>query len=216
VPAAAIAAVLGLAACGGGSTASTARTATGGEATATTASPAAKNGSPPGRAGHDKASSGGSAPSGASGGSSASGGAAAFETKGGDNSIQRSGSAASSTELGQAAAVLHGYLDARAAGAWGRACSYLAAGVASQLSQLAAGAKGKAAPSCSKLLATLSAGVPPAALREAAIARPGALRVRGSGAFLLYHGARGTDYFMPMAREGGRWKVAALAASALS
>ncbi len=144
-------------------------------------------------------------------------GAASFETKGGDNSIQESGSEASESELGEAAANLRGYLGARADGDWAKACSYAAAGLTAQLSQLAAGAKGKqAAPSCARVLASLSASIPVAARREAAIAHPGALRTEGDRAFLLFRGARGVDYFMPMAQEGGVWKVAAIAPSPLS
>jgi len=145
-------------------------------------------------------------------------GAAAFETKGGDNSIQESGSEGSPSELRDAAATLHRYLDARAAGEWAEACASMAKGLTTSLSQLTAGAgggKGKA-PSCAKLLAGLSAGLPPSALHEATVAEVGALRTEGTHGFLLFHGAHGDDYFMPMAREGGEWKVAAIAPSLLS
>lgn len=135
-----------------------------------------------------------------------------FVTRGGDNSIQEFGSEASGPELRAAAAGLHGYLDARAAGAWGRACSYLAPGVAASLRQLTGGSR-KAA--CPQILAALSAEIPPASLRAAAVADAGALRVEGRRAFLLFHGARGEDFFMPMVSTGGGWKVAAIAASAI-
>jgi hypothetical protein len=143
------------------------------------------------------------------------GGGAQFERKGGDNSIQESGSEARGSEFDQAAAALHGYLDARAAGAWSAACTYLAPGLTDSLAQLTGAGGSGAKPSCPQLLATLSTGLPPAALREAAIADVGALRVKGKSAFLLFKGAHGSAYFMPMARAGGEWKVAAIAASAL-
>lgn len=148
-------------------------------------------------------------------------GAASFETKGGDNSIQESGSEGSASELKQAAASLHGYLAARAAGEWGRACSYMANGLTTSLRHFAGSTaggseKGGRAPSCAKLLAALSAGIPASARREAGVAEAGALRTEGNRAFLLFHGARGTDYFMPMAMQGGKWTVAAVAPSALS
>lgn len=146
--------------------------------------------------------------------SDSGGGARQFETKGADNSIQESGSEASGSELAQAATALHGYLDARAAGAWSAACSYMAAGVADSLSQLA-GSSGQQGQSCAQLLAALSGGVSPAALREGAEADVGSLRANGDSGFLLFHGAHGTAYFAPMAREGGAWKVAAIAPSAI-
>ncbi len=144
-------------------------------------------------------------------------GAAQFERDGVDNSIQESGSEASATELRQAAAALHGYLDARAAGAWSRACAAAATALSAQLAQLTTGAvKSHVAPSCPKLLATVSATIPPAARREAAVAQVGALRVEDQSAFILFHGAHGQDYFTPMALEQGLWKVAAIAPSPLS
>jgi hypothetical protein len=110
---------------------------------------------------------------------------------------------------------MHGYLDNRAAGRWSAACSQLADSVAAQFAELAGSTGGKAAPSCAQTLAALSAGIPAAALREVAIADVGAFRVDGDQGFLLFHGAQGVDYFMPMIREGDEWKVAAIAPSAL-
>lgn len=142
--------------------------------------------------------------------------AARFTTKGGDNSIQESGSEGSRAELAAAAPVLRGYLNARAAGHWGLACSQMAPGTAASLTQLGGGKGGRAG--CPRALASLSAGIPPTALREAAVAEVGhgALREEGDRAFLLFRGAHGADYFMPMVREDGAWKVAALAPSPLS
>lgn len=143
-------------------------------------------------------------------------GAASFEVKGGDNSIQQFGSEATSSELGQAALALHGYLDARAAGEWTTACSYLADGLAGSMQQLAGtGGQGAKAPSCAEVLASLSAGLPPQLLSESAIADVGALRAQGDRGYLLFHGAEGSDYFIPMASQGGEWRVAAVAPSAL-
>lgn len=143
----------------------------------------------------------------------AASGAAQFEAKGGDNSIQEFGAEAGSSDFTAAATTLHGYLDARAAGAWRDACSYLSPGVAASLSQLSGGSGGGA--SCPEAVASLSAAVPAATLNEAADAEVAALRSEGDRAFLLFHGAHGADYFMPMAHEGGAWKVAAIAPSAL-
>lgn len=139
---------------------------------------------------------------------------AQFETKGGDNSIEEFGGEGSSPEFSEAAAALHGYLDARAERAWGAACGYLAEGVTRELGAQLGEARGDGGPSCPELLAGLSGGVPEAALREAAVADAGALRSEGGRGFLLFHGAGRIAYFIPMVREGGHWKVAAIAASA--
>jgi len=211
-----VAAVLLVAGCGGGGEGSASTTST--SSTAATTPPHSQAERSPASADTGSGQAAApqtAAPSPAHRGSAA--GVASFETKGGDNSIQESGSEADASEVSEAAVALHGYLNARAEGEWANACSYMTAGVTAQLSQLTAGASGdKKAPGCAKLLAALSTGIPSAALREGAQADVGALRVEGDSAFLLFHGAHGVDYFMPMAQEGGEWKVAAIAPSALS
>jgi len=227
VVAAAVTLVLGVASCGGGSgeTQSTATTGT------SPASAGAAGGGGEGRAKKQAAEEQGSRSSNAEvkeeesaamagTGPIASGGAAPFKTKGGDNSIQESGAESEAAELREAASVLHTYLDARAAEQWHRACDQVSAAVTESLSRLASSAAQQGGKSgkklgCPQLIAALSAGMPPYLQRELTKAEVGALRVRGSGGFLLFHGAHGSDYFMPMAREAGKWKVAALAASEL-
>lgn len=138
------------------------------------------------------------------------GGAAQFRVKGGDNSIQEYGAEAGGSELDEAAAALHGFLDSRAAGDSAKACSYVAASVTGSLQQLAGKGKG-----CGAILGALSRGVPQSALEEAAEADVGAMRVEGDRSFLIYRGARNTNYAMPMTKEGNAWKVAALAGTPL-
>lgn len=138
-------------------------------------------------------------------------GAAGFEVKGGDNSIQEFGGEASAADFAAAATALHGYLDARAAGAWRDACSFVSPAVIASFAQLGGGGGG-----CPEALAAVSSGIPSASLREAADAEVGALRAEGGRGFLLFRGAQGVDYFMPMLRDSGRWRVAAIAASPIS
>lgn len=134
------------------------------------------------------------------------GGTAQFRGRG-DNSVQETGSEAGDAEFEQAAAALHGYLDAQAAGRWKAACSYMGSEFRASVEQLGG--------PCAAALEGLSGGPSPAAAREAAVADAGALRIDGNQGFLLFHGAHRRAFFMPMAREGGRWKIAALAASEL-
>lgn len=142
-------------------------------------------------------------------------GPAQFETHGGDNSIQRFGSEAQANDFDQAAATLHRYLDFRAAGDWSGACSELSRGVKAQLSRLFRSAPGARdhPPNCAAFLRSSSpagAGEPESA--QAAVA---AFRAEGNHGFLLYHGAGDIAYFFPMMREGGTWKLAAIAGSSL-
>lgn len=137
-------------------------------------------------------------------------GAAQFHVPGGDNSVQEFGSEASAAELRAAATALHGFLDARAQRRWEAACGYLTAGIRQQLRQLASHAPEAGGAGCAHTLGALAAGVPPAALREAAAAEVGALRLQGSRGFLLYRDAHGAAYAIQVTREGGVWKVAGL------
>lgn len=144
------------------------------------------------------------------------GGTAQFRVPGGDNSVQDFGSEATESEFEQAAAALHGFLDARAAGDWEAVCEYVAGSVVDSLEQVASASAEMKGRKCPKLMAALSGSVPSAVRAEAAIADVGALRVEGEQAFLLYQGANYIDYAIPMTRDGGRWKVASLAGVPLS
>jgi hypothetical protein len=146
---------------------------------------------------------------------SGGGGAAEFRVPGGDNSIQEFGAEAGRSELKRAAAALHGFLDARAGGEWSKACTYLTKSAVASFEQLAARSK-QGREGCGAVMEALSGGVPKSSLEEAAQADVGALRTGGGRAFLLYHGARATDYAISMAKEGGAWKVGALAGTPLS
>jgi hypothetical protein len=184
-------AILALAGCGGGGGAST--------STAATA---------PGQAAHPHSHQG-EAPSPAAGARRQ--GSAQFRTPGGDNSIQEYGTEAGRAELREAAAALHGFLDARLALRWARACSYLGASVRHSLEALSAGGSKKARTGCAGALAALAASIPRAALAEAAVADARALRSKGPHGFLLYYGAHHAPYGIPVVREGGAWLVGALA-----
>jgi hypothetical protein len=144
------------------------------------------------------------------------GGAEQYKTKDGANPIQNYGAEPSSSEFEAAARVMHEYFDARAVGAWEVACERLTRAISEELVRQLAGESGEEHTDCAAVLADLTAGFPAAALKEAAIADAGALRVEGDSGFLLFRGRGGKEFFIPMHREGGRWKVAAVATSPLS
>lgn len=143
------------------------------------------------------------------------GGSKQFVHKGGDNSLQEYGSEGTGEDFREAAAALHTYLDARAAGAWGAACGALSGRLVEQLiSQLGATSEGKQL--CPEVLAELDSGIPEAAVREGAEADVAALRAQGDAGYLFYRGPQGEALFIPVHREGGHWKVAAVGPSPLS
>jgi hypothetical protein len=211
--------VAGLGGCGGGS----------GSSTSSEATTATAEGGVSGEAESAKATGGGGGAEGKSEKAEAArsfkpkrhhdsgGGAAQYRVKGGDNSIQEFGTEAEGPEFAKAAAALHGFLDARAQGAWAAACSYLSKSTVESFEQLAAQSKQGDEKSCADILGQL---INPATKQlmkeEAAEANVGSLRTEGERAFLIYTGAEKTVIAVPMTREGDVWKVASIAGTPIS
>lgn len=216
---------LGLAACGGSDSASS----TTSEASTQGQSEGSANAAGQGSAqsgDQAKSGSGGedrsSAPSSSAGNftprhhADSGGGSAAYRTKGGDNSVQEFGEE-DTAEFTEAATALHNFLDARAAGDWGAACRYMSNSLAESIEKLAAGAKQFAGKGCATLLKALINPAAQGAIKaEAEKANVRSLRTKGEQALLIYTASGGTVYVMPMAHEGGNWKVSSLAGSPLS
>jgi hypothetical protein len=214
---------LGLAACGGGGSG------------AATSSPEAAGGAGKSGSGHSEMkggeSKGGKAEGSGSEGAArreeaakhaskpdddSGGGSAQFKVKGGDRSVRELGAAASASDFKQAATTLHNYLDARAAGNRAAACRYMAKTIIGALESLAGLTKHADGSNCVEVLEKLTTSAPKSTIEEeAAQADARSLRVEGDRGFLIYRGAEGAALAMRMAREGGRWKVAAPAGTAL-
>jgi hypothetical protein len=64
--------------------------------------------------------------------------------------------------------------------------------------------------SCSKVLAGFSTGASARVLKEIADVDVASLRVQGRRGFVIYRDAHGRPFVIPMVREAGGWKVAAL------
>ena len=216
---------VGLAACGGDDSSNSTATEAGaaGQSESTSGGEVAKQGDT--KAGDDGKSGGGE---GSSGGPSASefvpkqhsdsgGGSTQFKVKGGDNSVQEFGAEADAPELDAAAVALHNFLDARAEGNWAAACKYMSKGVVESFEKLAEQAKQVEVTSCAGILEKITNPAAKASMKaEAEKANVGSLRIEGEQAFVIYTGIDGTVLAMPMANEGGDWKVASLAGTPLS
>ncbi len=142
--------------------------------------------------------------------SSGSGSAAGFRAPSGDNSIPDYGSEAPPSERERAATALAAFLRARANGEWATACTYLAAATRTQFERLLGGAKARAG-GCARILAELSKGSAAHAETLTLTAGVAALRIKGTSAFALFHGPKGSKYVMPMRNEGGAWKMSQFA-----
>lgn len=142
------------------------------------------------------------------------GGAEQFRIPGGDNSVQEFGSEVSGADFDRAAATLHGYYDARAAGAYRAACSFLAAQTRRSLELQTRQAGGEAG--CARILADMSAGADDAWAIQARAIDVGSVRADGRQGFLLYRGAEDKIFAIGAVREGGDWKLTTLDGLALN
>lgn len=143
-------------------------------------------------------------------GEQGSGGSAEFRTPGGDNSIQTFGEEAGASEVRAASVVLGDYLEARSRQEFARQCASLARSTVAPLEDFASRSPQSGDRGCAAVLSALLAPVPSSALANTMSAGIASLRVEGDRAFALYHGRKGVDYFVPMEKENGKWKVAAL------
>jgi hypothetical protein len=141
---------------------------------------------------------------------------AAFRTPGGDNSIQNYGEEADGEELEAATVVLADFMTARANDDWAAACTYLAEAATKPLEELAARSSKLKGEGCPGILAALVEGAPASARDNTLTDGIASLRVEGDRGFALYHGPKGVDYFVPMTKEDGEWKVGTLAPTEFS
>jgi hypothetical protein len=125
--------------------------------------------------------------------------------KGGDNSVQEYGVEAGASERREASVALATYLNARAEGNWGGACSLLARRPTEQLERLAGHKAG-----CAEVLgatAKETSSQPGSAITEVLSFR-GEGDISGDPSYLIFTGPPGTTLFsMPMYLQGGAWKV---------
>lgn len=146
-------------------------------------------------------------------------GAADFEEPGGDNSIQRFGSEAPSSELAEATKVLRDYLDARIAKDWARMCADLSRAAQAAIQSYGSGSavtSNLKEKSCAEVAGALLGALSPAGGREAAVVGSATLREKGNRGYLLFRGAHAIEYFVAMEREHGQWKLGAPTPALLS
>ncbi|HEX5610079.1 MAG TPA: hypothetical protein VFX45_08310 [Solirubrobacterales bacterium] len=111
-------------------------------------------------------------------------------------------------EAAAASAVLESYMAARGAQDWSTACAKMTPKAISSLERFAAGGRGCAA--------TFAAVYPFLEPGVWANTMSGPISSLGADGVAVYHGTTGKNYAMPMVKEGGGWKVAALGPTAVS
>ncbi len=145
-------------------------------------------------------------------------GGAEFRVPGGAkeevNRIIAGSKEASPEEIEAASEVLEESLEAREDHDWAGQCGTLSEKMEKVVEQ--DGIVIAANQSCVENLGAAGKKASQEALADTMDGGIGALRLIGGGqAFAFYHGTEGKDYLIPMEREGGEWKVAALTAEAI-
>lgn len=144
---------------------------------------------------------------------SAGGSAQFMNPPGYDNSLQLFGRESTDSELAEAAATLHGYLDARVEGNWAAACQYLAESVSDIYldAQTPLGNRGSAVNDtgrgCAAALWYRFHDVPVEYLEAEADVDVGSLRVKGAQAYLLFTDREGVRKRAGLVRENGQWRL---------
>lgn len=140
-------------------------------------------------------------------------GASSFRTPGGDNSIQDFGEEADAEERAAASAVVVGFMRARANRDWAAVCGYIASATLKPVEQVASRSPQFKGKDCVGILEILTGATPDSTRANTLGGSIDSLRVKGDRGFALYHGTDGKDYFIPLVKEDGEWKVGALAPS---
>jgi hypothetical protein len=133
--------------------------------------------------------------------------------QGGEKSIEEFGQEASGSQRSALLGAFHAYLGALAARDYASACGHLSVNVRRSLEQLLA--KAKKGVGCPRVLPALLAPTAATIARQQDEGQITKVRVKGERAFVVFHAPGAKLYQLTMVREGGRWKVATVAASVL-
>jgi hypothetical protein len=119
----------------------------------------------------------------------------------GDNSIQVYGREASDAERAKLSALVHSYLNARAAGEWAEVCTALTAKTRAEQIRFAPGSG-----NCAEALAFFAKDADPATLRSEAQVEVLSLRIDPRNAFLIYRRPDGV-WATALERGGEGWRI---------
>ncbi len=204
--------IFALSACGSDDSSGTTAAATPPESTATTPSQGSSDGENPSDGVQGEENDAAGASEGSDSGASEEG-SAPFRTPGGDNSIQNFGEEPDESELDEANTALSEFMEARAKGDWAGMCGALAKAATAPLEELASRAPQLKGKDCAAILQTLLSRAPASSRANTMTGGIASVRVEGERGFALYHGPKGVDYFIPMVKEDGEWKVGSMAPS---
>ncbi|HEX7279088.1 MAG TPA: hypothetical protein VF255_05620 [Solirubrobacterales bacterium] len=110
-------------------------------------------------------------------------------------------------DLREAAEAVHAFYVTRARGEWSETCSRIAQPLLEKLEGLAKQSEKK---SCAEFLESFTTAMSNEEWREVTVMDAESLRLGGGQATLVYQGAAGKTYSVPLREEGGEWMMEAL------
>ncbi|HZO07239.1 MAG TPA: hypothetical protein VFB52_12700, partial [Solirubrobacterales bacterium] len=122
--------------------------------------------------------------------------------------VQRFGVEASAAERQEAAEAVGSFIEGSAEKRWQPVCQSLSKAIRGSFEE-AAVAQGDDG-GCPQVLGQIAARTPTYMPEDNMARAVGSLRVEGNTGYALYRGTDGLDYAIPVDREGGHWKVAAM------
>ena len=132
-----------------------------------------------------------------------------------DSGLLDFGEESGTAELEEAAKTVRSFLLSREKEDWAATCAQISQALLSKIEHLAVSStelKGKSCPSFLEAFLRISA----QEHQESTSIDAGSLRQQGAQAFLIYSGAGGNVYAMPLRKEGSAWKVDSLSPKRLS
>jgi hypothetical protein len=136
--------------------------------------------------------------------------------------VREFGLEATSSQAKQAEAALDGYMNARVAGEWNKACSYLAKPIRKLFDRI--GKKSKASGQGSQVTGKGCAGfveestrkLTPSERADLAKIDVTSVRVEDDRGYIIYKETGGDEASMSLSQEGGEWKLMGIAGTPLS
>jgi hypothetical protein len=155
---------------------------------------------------------------GCGGGDSSTTAAAPAAGQSAEDRVREFGLEASGAQTKQAEAVLHGYMDARVAGEWKKACSYLAKPIRDLFDRIGRKAKesGAAGKGCAGFVEESTRKLTPSQRADLARVEVTSVRVEDDRGYILYTETSGDESSMSLRREGGEWKLLGIGGTSLS
>ncbi len=130
--------------------------------------------------------------------------------------IRKFGLEATAAEAKQAKAAMLGYQNARVAGEWSKACSYLAKPIRRLFGRIGSKTQEGDSKGCAGFVETSTRKLSPSERSDLAKVQVISVRVEDDQGYVLYKDVKGDEFANSMKIEGGKWKIGGITGTPLS